>query len=202
MKTIYRRYFKVTSGPIAIAAKALVDNHEEVRAKYLEILSGIGAEENYWHSEHRLIGFTPIGDKSMYRKVKDAGYYPKVKTKESRALRDRLRDVDKLVMRRHGEIMQMANEPSEIFSGMAIHFPTPTILNYDNDSPLVVFISVPWYDEDPEVIAEARKNASLGNRLTGEIRALLWEPSTEMKEVKEWEVLKDIENFNNRNKAK
>lgn len=52
------------------------------------------------------------------------------------------------------------------------------------------FASVPWRDEDPQVLAEYITERDAGTRGHGELDHLLWVPPPEWVEIKEWELKK------------
>lgn len=196
IKTVYHRYFRVDTGPIADKASQMVRVNNEVKARYLAVLAEIGAEDTYWVDDHKLVAMTPTVDKHLYRKCRDGGYYPKRNTKFGKDLNKRFSDIARDIINKY-TLIELCNKPRVICMGMRLYFPTPTVLPHD-DYP-VVFIAVPWYDEDPDVIAEYVARKSKGQQTTGETGALLWGPTTHMTEVKEWEVLKEVGEYNEKN---
>ena len=83
---------------------------------------------------------------------------------------------------------------------MTLHCPTITVLHYENEDDVIIIVNVPWYDEDPDVINKARSDVAKG-LYCGETIALLWQPVDGMVEIKHWEALKLVDEFNNRDKT-
>jgi hypothetical protein len=198
MKNIVNRYFKVSTGPVKDSAIEMTTANRASIKTYQAILEEIGADSTYWHRNHRLTGLsTDSQDLDMFRRAKGGGLYPKKNHKEGLKLHKRFEAVP---IGSVGTVLKVAGNPRQIFSGMAIHAPTVTVLAYENEDDVIIIVNVPWYDEDPEVISKARSDVAQGMHC-GKAAALLWEPVEGMVEIKHWEAIKLVDEFNNRKKV-
>lgn len=199
---VYTRFFRVTQGPVVEAAKECLDIAEAARASYSEILKDIGAKDRYYgdagSSKLLALSFEERPDTNLYKRMKNGGWYPKLNTKEGRELHKRLEAV---VTRSPDDLLPMmglSNGPTVFERGSVrdhargrVYFATATIVPYDEP---VVLVQVPWYDEDPSKLKSYADNP---NWQDSNLDAILWEPAKEMVELKEWEIMKEIEAFNN-----
>lgn len=194
---VYRRYFKVTEGPVIAAVKEVEEINDIARKEYRKIIEEIGAKPEYYTYGVAPSGFifekTP--DSGVFKKTKNGGYYPKKNCKEGRELTKRIESI----------VTKSTDYPLTAVGLNDGGFPRifganraykATIVTIPQDPP-VVYISIPWYDEDPDVIekykADRAAGAFGGNR---NIAAILWEPTADMVEVKKWEVDRHIEEWN------
>ena len=192
----YTRYFRITSGPVIEAVTECRAINAEAHKQYGEILTELGAEPGYYQREGKLVAIQfeerPDGDK--YKRMDCGGWYPKRNTKEGRALHKR---IDSIVTKPVSSALSevgLRDNPT-IFDSRGGRCYYPTILVKPSDS-LVVFISVPWFDCDPDKLVEYVKDREAGTRGDGNYDALLWEPTYDMTEVKNWEVEKEIDQWN------
>lgn len=188
---VTRRFFRVTTGPVIRSVKNAQTINGAADTMYKRIISDIGANDTYYTRDHRLVAFTfDKPDRNLFKKV-GKGWYPKLNTKWGKSLDHRIRelhidDVDKSVL----TLLVLVDKC--IFTGRTLC--RPTICVIPSDEP-VVFVSVPWYDEDPAVVEEYKKST----KRDGNLDMLLWTPPKELIEVKEWEVDKEIAEWNSRN---
>ncbi len=191
---VYRRYFKATSGPMIDKIKESQSINIEANKKFSEILQELGACNEYYHREGKLIAMKFPGnvDQNKYKKMSCGGWYPKRNTKYGRELHKRIDLVATSPETNSLSSIGLTTSPT-IFSAGRCYFPSMTKIPSD---PMVVFVSVPWYDEDPEAVELYKIDRELGRRGDGNIDAILWQPSDELVEIKEWEVTKAIEEWN------
>lgn len=188
---VYRRYFRVTEGPLIDAMKDAIEINNRAKREYVNILHKIGAERQYYHIDNRLVAvqFKDEPDRYLYKKCKHGGWYPKRNTKEGKTLHERFKSVKTEADSECLKLVNLSSSPTLAGAGRC-YFPTITVLPSED---MVIFISVPWYDEDPDVLAEYVKDK---NHMDRNYDAILWKPSEEMVEIKRWEVEKEIDQWN------
>lgn len=200
MSNVYRRYFKASSEAIISTTKLSIEVNARAREEYQEILKDLEVKDNtYWQdSNKKLIAFMPTKDLEKYRKVNHCkGFYPKQNTKFGKELHNRFQSVETIDP--DNKIIELSGNPREIEQDFRLSMPGVVILPYDVP---VVFITVPWYDEDPAVVDEYKKTKEEGVFSRNRIESLLWTPPEGFKEVKEWEVDKAVTTYNDSLKDK
>lgn len=190
---VYRRYFRVTSGPLLDAVNEANETNKMAQESYSAILKEIGAKPGYYHRNQRLVSivFDHEPDKNLYKK-KDSGWYPKKNIKEGKLLAARIEEVKTKNIQECLEVIGLSNAPS-LFGNGRCHCTTLTII--PEKSP-VIYISVPWYDEDPAKIKQYEKDNKTGFHGDINLDSVRWKPTSEMKPVKSWEVDRHIEEWN------
>ena len=188
---VYRRYFMITSGPLMGRVKEINAINKKANEQYSIILKDIGAKEGCFMKHNRITGIRFEGepDRSLYKKRK-YGWWPKKNTKKGKALNKLFKDIVTVDENTALEIVGLSTSPSIFTAGkcyMSTMISIPT--------PLTVIISTPWYDEDPAKIEKYIEDKKKGN-MENNMEVLLWEPNKDMKEVKEWEYLKLISDYN------
>ena len=190
---IYRRYFRVTEGSLVDAVKESVNVNEKAREQYSLLLSEIGAKKEYYQFNDKLVGilFDKEPDKYLYKKVKN-GWLPKRNNKEAKAINEKFKAVNTVDINDCLNKVGLSNSPAMFDSGKC-YYP---VLIFIPSEPIVVFVSVPWYDESPDKLAEYKKEKEKGIHMDRNLDFLSWEPSEDMKTIKEWEYRKEIEEWN------
>ncbi len=190
---VYRRYFKVAKGPLVDAVVHARQVNKEAWEKYQEILSDIGAKPGYYQTRNCLVAvvFEKEPDRYLYKRS-GKGWYPKRNIKEGRALHERFAAVKTIDEQKCLKEVGLTDNPT-IFGSNRAHCPSLTII--PSDTP-VLFVLVPWYDEDPEKLARYVKDREKGSHYNGTLDAVLWCPTKDMLEVKEWEYLRSIDEWN------
>jgi len=189
----YTRYFKDTIGELAEAVKEARAANKKGNAVYSEILDDLGAKSTYYQNDCLLVAMQfDEPNQKLYKRMKCGGWYPKLNSKEGRKINDRLRAVKITPISSCLKAVGLSSAPL-IFSGNHCYFPTITVIPTPE---LTVIIGVPWYDEDPDKIAEYVKDREAGIRGESNLDAILWEPAGYLVEIKEWEVQKIINDHN------
>lgn len=191
---VYRRYFRVTDGPIFDHITEAKKINAKANEQYEIILTEIGAELQYYHHGHKMVGllFEDEPDKSLFKKRKRGGWWPKKNCKAGKELIARIQAVETKDPNDALRLVGLANCPT-IFGGTMCYRPTLVII--PEASP-VAYISVPWYDESPKKLEQYKKDRSARTHYNANLDALFWEPTPNMEEVKKWEMDKHIEEYN------
>jgi hypothetical protein len=188
---VYRRYFRVTEGPIVEDAKEVLSVNKKAQEEYSAILEEIGAcSTQWWQRGNRLVGIKfDHSPGNNYKKI-NPGWYPKKNTKAGRELCKRLESIETREERFCLRSTKLGTLIPVLFGGGKAYGVAHVIIPSD---PPVVYVSVPWYDEDPGVLS-AYKNDK--NHISANLDHLLWEPTEHMRECKEWEYKRAIEEWN------
>ena len=194
--SVYSRHFKVTEGPIIEEMKRIRLVIKAAQDEYSDIVKDMGADPGYYQRDNELTGvlftdnkvdralFKPVGRNGKY------GWYPKKTHREGRLWAGRLAAVETA---KDEDVLSLAGIPDQdrffwLCKGGKVYFPTVIHI----PKPLTAVIRVPWYDEDPEKIERYRRDPE-GVECDS---IFLWEPKPEMVEIKEWEFLKLVEEYN------
>jgi len=185
----YTRYFKVTDGPLIDAIKASRETNKAAEQEYRNILKDVNNGQGYYQRNKKLVAiqFATVPDRKVFKKAWD-GWYPKQTTKEGKALHLKLKAV--VTSNEDDHLSLVGLKGHTIITGRYLCQPT---LNIIPSSPIVAFVGVPWYDEDPEKLAEYVNDPDTG---CSNMDSLLWKPTAHMEEVKEWEVQKAFDEWN------
>lgn len=203
MSEIYRKYFKIETGAAVALAKTMQDTNKAARARFFEICADMGAEKSYSFDDHSrtVLGFDfqKEPDRSIFKKVK-TGFYPKKGSKIGAAF---CKQIDAVQTATEAPIFDALGLPSDRFAWIHLgaKFYWPSLVVIPSESP-TVYVVVPWFDIDPARLAEYKASGDKGDlamRL-GNWECLLWEPTSDMSPVKEWEVSKACDEWNNRDK--
>lgn len=191
---VYRRYFKVTTGPLVDAVKEANDINAEARKKYEALLKDLGAKSTKWyHNNNSLSGiiFDSVPDRGIYKKTK-FGWWPKKNTKEGKVIHAKLEEIETRDLNSCLKVVNLDTWP-RLFGNGRVYYAVLTVMPSD---PLVAYISVPWYDEDPEKLRKYVEEKKTTVRGDINMDAILWEPTEDMVPVKKWEVDKAIDEWN------
>lgn len=194
---IYRKYYRVTTGPLFDAFKAAQELNAEAHKKYVKLLDEIGATGKYYHHGRKLVGmlFDGVPDRNLFKKVRN-GWMPKRNSKAAKEISDKFRAIKTQDPQNALELVGLTSHPS-IFGDGRCYMPSLTIIP---DEAPTAYISVPWYDEDPAKIEQYKKDKAAKTHFSSNLDAILWEPSPEMMPVKKWEVDRHIDEWNEANK--
>ena len=193
MMDVYRRYFRVESGPLIEAVKECLRVNAEANEQYKKIISEIGAKPGYYHVDHRLVGFCfeKAPDRNIFKSARN-GWYPKKNCKEGKALYSRLKAIATKDPDDYLHLVGLRHSPT-VFSELTCYWPTITVIP---EAVPVVYVSVPWHDADPAEVERYKQDHAAGKRSEANFEAILWEPTAEMVEVKKWQVERHISEFN------
>jgi hypothetical protein len=192
---VYRRYFRVASGPLLDAVKEANDINKKAREEYETILDSLGAKSTQWYQrDDRIVGliFDDPPDTTIYKKTRIGGWWPKQNSKKAKEISNRLKSVKTKCVQDCMQVVGLSHMPT-IFGDSRAHYPTMTIIPSD---PLLIFVSVPWYDEDPQVIEQYKVDRANKTHFSTNLDSILWEPSPDMISVKKWEVERAVAEWN------
>lgn len=197
---IYRRYFKVTSGPVVAAAIENVQFNKCARDEYSRILKDIGANENqFYQQDDVIVGiiFDTKPDGGVYKRVcSGKAWWPKQNCKEGKLLFKRFRDVE---IKGPNEPLKHANLPYGNFSPIMFGDGkawSAVMLFLPWGGNETVIISVPWMDENPDILSDYVSKKDKGTHFNSNLDHLLWKPTPEMVEIKLWQYEKEIDDWN------
>jgi len=190
---VYRRFFKVTSGEMITRIKEIRKVNEAAIVKYKAFLEKIGAKEQFYIRDERMVGILFDGepDRYLFKKV-HSGWWPKKNTKKGKELNNELKAIKTIPESDCLKVVGLSGSPT-IFTDGKCYF--PTLVTIPSDPPILL-VKIPWYDEDPEKVKKYIADKEKGVHLNRNLDAILWEPSPEMEEIKEWEYLKIIDDWN------
>lgn len=194
MSDIYRRFFKVTGGPVMDAALEAEAINDLAHEQYMVILAEIGAEHRYYHRDRRMTGIIFEGevDRTLFRETRN-GWWPKKNCQAGRELDKRIKAVQTATPETVLKAAGLRGRPHGIFSGQAIHYCSHLFVPSE---PPVVFLSVPWRDVDPAKLAQYSEEREAGTHFNSEMDHLLWEPAEDLVEIKSWEMEREIDEYN------
>lgn len=197
---IYTRYFLDECGLLAQGAAEYLESLSQYRSQISQICDEIGAEKRWYCNGDRFGSFIFEGepDRRLFKKW-GSGWYPKKTT--NRELWERVEALEMEGPAR-GEllsIVELDRHPG-FLRGDRYYLPCVAAIIPD---PLQVFVSVPWFDADPDLVEQYRQSTSEERRdLDSDLRALLWEPPGWLTEIKGWQVERAIDEYNERAKKK
>jgi len=184
MTSVYRRYFRLDSGPIfdALTERQSINNLATI--EYKSILLDIGAKDSgyYVDKEGKLTSFAfdmdwHHVDKTIYKRVKDYGWYPKQTTKVGKSIHKRFAGVKLVSTEDIYKLIGLGRgQRPVVISGFTWYGNSITIIPSD---PLVAIFAVPEYRDLTDADAED-----------------IWTPPAEMVEIKEWEAQRELSEWN------
>ena len=199
MRDIYRRFFKITDGPVIDhineAAKVNDDAHEQ----YKIILDEVGAKHTYYHRGRKMTAmmFESEPDRNLFKKS-GQGWWPKKNSKTGKDLNERL---DAIVTKDPNEALKLIgldNNPC-VFSGSKCYWPTLIVIP---EAKPVVYVTLPWFDADPKEVEQYRQDRDTGICVSRNLDHILWAPSKDMEEIKNWQMDRHLDEWNESVKAK
>lgn len=195
---VYRRYFRVKTGPLVEAVIEGNNVNSVARESYRSIVEEVGAELGYYQRGQKLVSmiFKGTPDKKRFKQC-DGGWYPKKNCKAGKELAARLEAIETRDLQECLEVVGLSRLPS-IFSGGRCYHATLTVIP---EKPPIIYVNVPWYDADPDALKLYEKERSNGKHFDSSLDAVLWNPAPEMAEVKGWEVDRHIDEWNEKVKT-
>lgn len=186
---IYRRYFRVTKGKLITAYNDAQKINKAAYKAYQEILSDIGAKPEYYQYEKKMVCFVFENqpDTKIYKR-RDQGWYPKRNNKIGKELAIRIEAVVTKNVQSTLEVVGLTHLPTITGNGKC-YWPSLTVVP---ESKPVLYVSIPWYDVDPEKMEQYKIDHD-GDQ---DLESLQWKPTEDMEEVKGWEVDKHIYEWN------
>lgn len=199
--TIYRRYFRVTSGPLLEKSREIEAVNDMNRKKAIAFAAEIGAKNMFSYRDGTISGFefekTP--DQSVWKQPNSFGHYmPRKNTSGGKEMLKRIQDLPRIIG--IGEALKtigLYDSFPAMFDARIGHISTLT----GTTKLGVMFVSTPWRDIDPEALAQYKRDNAAGIHFSAELEHLCWNPTPEMQEIKCWEMEKEIEELNARLRA-
>lgn len=198
---VYRRYFKVTTGPLIKALKHHREVTKQSHVEYESICTEVGADVGkFYQRDGKLVGFIFSGspDQEVFKKGK-YGWTPKKNTKRGKAIAKQVAAVKTSDVKDCLKEVGLGNYFARIFTDCRAY--GVSIIDIPDSTPWAL-IAVPWYDENPDVIAKYKDASGSKKHFNANLAAILWEPSADMVELKEWQFNKEISDWNESVKSK
>ena len=193
--SVYKRYFRVTSGPMIAEIDRLFDLRIAAGTLYKQLADKYGAEEaNVYDRSGTFAGFVfkVPPDNNVYRRdAKTRLWLPR---KNVPAGKDIWAEIKQLPT---PEPIENAMKLAGLTPGLPMltdggRWYAPTIWGYGAPRN-IWFVSVPWLDVDPDKIAAYQVEKAEGKCFDRDLDSLTWEPPTEWEEVKRWQIEKEDE---------
>lgn len=188
------RYFRITEGPVVDEVRRIIAKRKELSELYVEFEKRIGAKGTriYNHSG-KVAGFefeeAPSND--VWRKPdRDGLYLPRKNSPTGKVLHKEIEALPRLPAIQ--DALKLVNLPPHspiVFAEGRAYFASL----YGFPAKGVLFVRVPWRDVDPERLAQYRREKAERTHFNAEYEHAMWTPTPEMVEVKEWEVLKEMD---------
>lgn len=190
---VYRRFFKITTGEVIAEAKRIVAINSGAKKEYSKFLKKIGASEEYYERDQRLVGIISLQepDRYLFKKIRH-GWWLKKNTKKGKELNKQLKAIKTIPENNLLRMIGLDTEPVLFTFGRCYY---SSIVIVPLDSPLVL-VNTPWFDEDPQVIKEYSSGKKDGSYRGRNLDVLLWAPPSELEEIKEWQYKKLITEYN------
>lgn len=194
---IYKRYFRVTTGPLIDAVKEIHKQQTAAVGQIRELINELGAKDAKLGAEGNIIGFTfdETPDSKLWKRTRRGWYYPKQSSNAGRDLIKRIKALPK----------HPSYDEAVLAIGLIPGFPAlvDTYKGVGHSVTLsghidlgVWFVTVPWEDIDPGELEQYKRDKASGKRWSASLDHLCWEPTADLIEVKEWQVLKEIDEMN------
>ena len=194
--SIYKRHFRVTSGPLIEEAKRIAEQIESARQAWIPFIERIGAKQwRYWSDgSFAGLGFEQEPDTSIYRRDRRNSdiWIPRKNSKAGKALLDEISALPK------SESIQNALRVVDLYPGI------PALIDHRSGrwygpamggmaDKEIWFVEIPWRDEDPAVLEKYKNEKAAGISCDCELDHLLWQPPADWEEIKHWQYLKEWE---------
>jgi hypothetical protein len=189
------RYFEVTDGPVLDRIAEIDAANDAAKKHFIEIINELGGNDEKWLTsgeDRSLVGVffdTPRapGHGEKFKRVESGAWYPKRNSKWGRDIHKRIKAIETISPEEALSLLSLKGKRLILNSRMA----SPSLNSFG--SPRRVLVTVPWYDEDPMVLAAYRQKK---DQKDSTLNHLLWEPTSDMVEIKRWEFHKIIDEHN------
>jgi hypothetical protein len=196
--TVTFRYFRVIAGPMIDRARELFAERKTWIDGCETLQKEIGATGFF--SSHELAGFAfkKDPDQSVWKRGdargKDTMWAPRKNTKQGKEIAKRMKDCGRAPNVQDAlNAVDLVHNMPVVISGMRWY--SPTLWGSMEPTP-VFFVKVPWQEHSPEVI-EAYRIVRKNGTMSGSMDFLAdWQPHESMREIKEWEALRETEEMN------
>ena len=189
-----RRYFKVESDK----ANQLLEEHNnkrsEIENKLRELKKDVGAEDVYKNSFGHIIGVSFKDEPDtvkLYKKVEHGLYYPRKNTAEGRELAKKFESIGSVPFVEKCGILELFNANKSLMSGMTLYSTSVHVIPNQ-----AIYISMPWCDVPLEELQRRKEKGQTDTALNSDIDAAAWVKPVELVEVKEWELQKVVDEYN------
>jgi hypothetical protein len=195
--SVYKRYFRITAGPVVDEIDRLFELRIAAGKLYAELAVKYGAtgSSNYDRTG-TFAGFTfaTPPDQSVYRLEKKTRLWVPRKRGRGEAIWSDIKALPAPSPIEHA--LRLANlEPGLPMLTDAGRWYAPTLWGFGAPRN-VWFVSVPWKDVDPEKLAEYKAAKATGSSFYRNLDALTWEAPADWTEVKSWQIEKESEEIN------
>lgn len=191
-KTVYHRFFRVTEGELLDEVRRLMDQREEARKAIVALSRELGCEIKAYESGGIAgFAFKKKPDQEIWKQPNRYGlYWPRKNTAAGKEMWARIKQLPEF---------PGVNGALRV-AGLNVGFPcliagrtgySPVLWGYPAKG--VIFVKVPWRDEDPERLATYQRDKTDGICFSADLDHLLWVPPAYMQEIKEWQALKEYE---------
>lgn len=199
--TIYRRYFRVTVGPLLDKVREIEAANKIARKFAIDFSAEIGAKNMFSYRDGTISGFefdkTP--DQAIWKQPNSFGHYlPRKNTVGGKEMLKRIQEMPRIIS------ISDALKTVGLYDSFPVMFDARTghISTLTGTTKLgVMFVSTPWRDINPEELAQYQRDNAAGIHISAELEHLCWTPTPEMQEIKRWEMEKEIEELNARLRA-
>ncbi|WP_234085354.1 hypothetical protein [Azonexus sp. R2A61] len=199
--SIYKRYFRVTAGPLMDKVREINAANDANRKTVLAFVDEIGAKNVYTYKDGTVSGFefdkTP--DQGVWKQPNSFGnYMPRKNTASGKVMLTRIQKLPRLLCISNAlEVIGLHGDVPVLIGGGIGYRSTLT----GSTKLGVMFVGVPWRDIDPAELAEYQQEHAKGTWFSTEMEHLCWIPSPDMQEIKRWEMEKEIDELNARLRA-
>lgn len=195
MSRSYTRFFRVTSGPLI---QALRDRISEMQAgwdAWLRLAEELGAETVMRYDNGRVAGFTfepgKAPDLKLWKRLDNGCWWPKRNSKAAKDLYDRVAKTQRPVSEQEAlKVIGLHTSPVVIEGNRA---KLCAVYGYPEEGRL--YVQVPWRDVPAAELDAYRANREAKTHYSMELDHLLWSPTEDMVEIKEWECLRETESL-------
>ncbi len=188
---MYDRFFRIV-GAKFIDELEEIYVEKEIRTKQLIALADeLGAvATEYPSGKFAGFSFQNMPDQHLFTKPKGGVCMPRGNTNAGKALLKRLKDLpsSRSLLDAFNSVGLDRGEATLIIGGRVrscgLHW---------FKAACTAYVSVPWYDEDPKVVEQYKKDKAKKVCSYMNLDHMLWTPPTDWTEIKEWEMLKEID---------
>lgn len=213
-KPVVKRYFKIVDELVIQKLVNIYKANQEVHKAYVEFCEKVGANGYWMNASAHPAGFrfeynseqdplTNVNQAKLWKKLKNGTFYPKKNSKEGKAL---IAEIQSLPAIQYQDdcIQEYFGIPMNVplfIEGFAGYCATLNgFVNTENPEKFIGYVIVPYKEYSDEEISEylEQKDNPEKRYWSGEMnqaiefKGLLNNPKG-LKEVKEWEIIKEIE---------
>jgi hypothetical protein len=195
--SIYKRYFRITAGPVVDEINRLQDLRAAAGKLYAELAVKYGAAGASCYDRSGIFaGFTfaTPPDQTVYRFDKKARLWIPRKKGAGASIWSDLTSLP--IPQPIDNAMRLADlEPGLPMLTDSGRWYAPVIWGFGRPHN-VWFVSVPWKDIDPAELAQYKLDREGGGHFDRNLEHLLWEAPADWTEVKSWQIEKESEEIN------